>query len=187
MNEQGSKYFLAIIPPEPAFSEAMKWKEYFRDHHNSKGALRSPAHITLHMPFIWPDRKIEILHESLNFFAQEQEPVEVKLKDFGCFKPRVIFIGVELSEKLSELQKKSDRFFKTELNIFSANYRDLPFHPHMTVAFRDLKKSEFDHAWESVKEKKFEADFTATSLTLLKHDGKKWMSWKEFRLGKNKS
>lgn len=184
MTEPGSKHFLAIIPPEPVFSEAMKWKEYFRDHHNTKGALRSPAHITLHMPFFWPDRKKEVLLEKLKKFADEQMSFEIQLKDFGCFKPRVIFIGVDSSDYLNQLQKKSDHFFKTELNVFSANYRDLPFHPHLTVAFRDLKKSEFANAWASVEKIKFEASFTASSITLLRHDGKKWTAWKNFELGK---
>lgn len=187
MTEPGSKYFLAIIPPEPAFSETMKWKEYFRDHHNTKGATRSPAHITLHMPFLWPERKMEVLQESLKKFAHEQKSVEIRLKDFGCFKPRVIFINVEHSEELNQLQKKSDRFFKTELNVFSANYRDLPFHPHLTVAFRDLKKSEFANAWKSVEKMKFEATFSATSITLLRHDEKKWIAWRNFELGKTRT
>ena len=185
MNDPASKYFLAIIPPEPVYGEAMALKEYFRDQHNSKGALRSPPHITLHMPFLWPDRKVDLLQKSIEAFSVTQQPVEIRLRQFGCFEPRVIFIGVESSEALTSLQKISDRFFKTELNVFSANYRDQPFHPHLTIAFRDLKKDEFKKAWNTFQEKKYEATFTAENFTLLRHDGKKWIAWKNFRLGKN--
>lgn len=182
MSSPAARFFLAIIPPEPVLSEAMALKEYFSVHHQSKGALRSPAHITLHMPFDWPERKIEKLTGAINLFCAGQKPVEIKLKDFGCFEPRVIFIGVEHSTELLELQKKSDRFFKTQLNVFSAAYRDLPFHPHMTVAFRDLKKNEFASAWKLFENKRFDASFTADSIALLKHDGHKWNVFEQYKL-----
>ncbi|MEM9078853.1 MAG: 2'-5' RNA ligase family protein, partial [Bacteroidota bacterium] len=44
-------YFIAIIPPDPIFSFALQQKEYIAEYYNSKAALRSPPHITLHMPF----------------------------------------------------------------------------------------------------------------------------------------
>jgi 2'-5' RNA ligase len=187
MSNSVTKYFLAIVPPEPILSEVMALKEYFFEHHKSKGALRSPGHITLHMPFNWPDKKKDKLRDALADFAANQKPVAIKLKDFGCFAPRVIFIAVEHSDELLELQKKSDRFFKTELNVFSAAYRDLPFHPHMTVAFRDLKKNEFTAAWSSFENKNFEASFTADSIALLQHDGLKWNVLENFKLGKTES
>jgi 2'-5' RNA ligase len=187
MSNSDTKYFLAIVPPEPILSEVMALKEYFSEHHKSKGALRSPGHITLHMPFNWPDKKRDKLRDALADFAGNQKPVAIKLKDFNCFAPRVIFIDVEHSDELLELQKKSDRFFKTELNVFSAAYRDLPFHPHMTVAFRDLKKNEFAAAWSLFENKKFEASFTADSIALLQHDGLKWNVLENFKLGKTES
>ncbi len=45
------KYFIAIVIPEPFQVELMDIKNIVKDKFNSKGALRSPAHITLHMPF----------------------------------------------------------------------------------------------------------------------------------------
>lgn len=183
MKGPASKYFLALVPPEPIYGEAMGLKESIKEKYNSKGALRSPAHITLHMPFDWPDQKAEVLFEELTTFAQKQSTVSVTLKDFGCFKPRVIFIDVENSEALQLLQKEFDRFFKIKLNLFHASYKDLPFHPHLTIAFRDLKKSEFYKAWDEFKEKKFDGTFTATAVSLLKHDGLKWHTHREFKLG----
>ncbi|MEY3405330.1 MAG: hypothetical protein RL161_760 [Bacteroidota bacterium] len=178
-----SKFFLALIPPEPIYGEAMTFKELVRDQYHSKGALRSPAHITLHMPFDWPDHKAETLFQELTAYARKLSPVDLTLKDFGCFEPRVIFIAVEPSADLLHLQKEFDRFFKIKFNLFNASYQDLPYHPHLTVAFRDLKKSEFYRAWEMFKEKKFNGHFTAHSVTLLKHDGQKWQSHLDFKLG----
>ena len=54
------------------------------------------------------------------------------------------------------------------------NYRDLPFHPHVTIGFRDLKKEEFFKAKEVFRKRQYEARFTCERMSLLKHDGEQW-------------
>jgi hypothetical protein len=44
-------YFIAHVPEEPVFADLMALKTAVRDLYGSKAALRSPPHITLHMPF----------------------------------------------------------------------------------------------------------------------------------------
>lgn len=171
-------YFIAIVPPEPIYSQALQFKQYCKDQHNSKAALNSPPHITLHMPFKWKETKEAELIVRLETFTVKQKSFQVKLTDFGAFEPRVIFINVEKDEILTGLQKNLKRFCKTELNLFNADYKAFAYHPHLTLAFRDLKKTEFYKAWEEFRNKKFEAVFTVDSITLLKHDGK---TWKEFK------
>lgn len=176
------QYFIAVTPPEPTFSEALALKHYFKNTYNSKAALNSPPHITLHMPFKWKESKETNLLEGLAHFAAQHNPVEIKLNNFNVFEPRVIFIDVIKDENLQDLQKQLKRFCKNELNIFNADYKELAFHPHITLAFRDLKKSEFYKAWDEFKEKEFEATFLASELVLLKHDGKVWNVHQKFLL-----
>lgn len=175
-------YFIAIIPPEPVYSEAHQLKQYFNDHYNSKAALNSPPHITLHMPFKWKEAKEKILIDKLQTFASTRKSFEMKLNNFSAFEPRVIFIDVIKDDNLESLQKQLKRFCKIELNLFNADYKEFAFHPHLTLAFRDLKKPEFYKAWEEFKDKKFEANFTANSITLLKHDGQQWNVFKNLSL-----
>jgi len=61
MTEKYGRYFIAIIPAEPWYSEALQLKKEVRDVYESKGALRSPPHITLHMPFRWTLKKLKFL------------------------------------------------------------------------------------------------------------------------------
>ena len=98
------------------------------------------------------------------------------------FPPRVIFINVAESDFLDQLQGKLYRFFKRELDIFNANYQDRPFHPHLTLAFRDLKKSQFHVAWQEFSKKEYKAEFMADKISLLKHNGKSWDVLKDFLL-----
>lgn len=167
-------YFIAILPPVQIRNEIQLLKESFRDTYQSKAALNSPPHITLHMPFQWKEAKEEKLLSALKKFAAGKSDFEVQLNGFSCFAPRVIYINVLESEPLRLLQTELHRFCKTELNLFNAQYRAMPFHPHITLAFRDLKKDKFERAWTEFKERKFTGDFIATKISLLKHDGKTW-------------
>ena len=178
--ERSALYFIAIIPPSPIAEQASELKNYFKDIFHSKASLNSPPHITLHMPFEWKEKKEEALASKLELFSKSCNPFEVKVQNFGCFAPRVIFINVLECEQLRQLQYELHRFCKTELNIFNAQYKDLPFHPHLTLAFRDLKKSMFERAWEEFKGKEFSGSFMTTQFTLLKHTGKIWESHRNF-------
>lgn len=175
-------YFIAIVPPSPIYEETLEQKAYFKSKYNSKASLNSPPHITLHMPFRWNEQDEEELSYHLKSFADENPPVTIQLKDFSSFPPRVIFINVVITPELENLQKNLQRYFKRQLNIFNANYKELPFHPHLTLAFRDLKKPNYQKAWEEFVSKNYQATFLASTLALLKHSGSVWKVHKEFTL-----
>lgn len=182
VREQIKSYFIAIVPPSPTYEEAQELKTYFRDHYRSKASLNSPPHITLHMPFQWKEKKEEELVAGLSDFASQLVAFNLNLKNFSCFSPKVIFIDVETNPELNELQKNLHKFCKRELNLFNADYREQPFYPHITLAFRDLKKPAFHKAWEEFKEKQFNAEFQVDKITLLKHTGKVWLVHKDFSI-----
>ncbi len=180
--KEDALYFIAVVPPEPIFGEVVELKKYFEAHHRSKAALRSPPHITLHMPFKWPLKKEKKLLSAIQSTEFSVQPFPVALDGFDSFPPRVIFVNVAKSEPLSLLQKAVKAVLKRSLNIFNADYKDRPYHPHMTVAFRDLRKSEFHKAWPEFENKGYKATFNCNSFWLLKHDGKKWERFIEFQI-----
>jgi 2'-5' RNA ligase len=175
-------YFIALIPPSPIYDEALEQKNYFKENYNSKASLNSPPHITLHMPFRWKEQKEKDLIQSIGEFFKKFDPIKVCLDNFSAFPPRVIFINVVKSEALDQMQRNIQRFCKKELNLFNANYKELAFHPHLTLAFRDLKKPNFKKAWEEFASKEYKAEFIADRIALLKHNGKIWEVFKEFNL-----
>ena len=172
--EKRKQYFIAIIPPPPIREETQALKEYFREKYHSKAALNSPPHITLHMPFLWNEDKEKKLITRLREFVHPFDPIKVCLDNYSSFPPRVIFLNVTESDALADFQQKLHRFFKRELDIFNANYQDRPFHPHLTLAFRDLKKNQFPLAWEEFSKKEYKAEFMADKIAILKHNGKTW-------------
>ena len=160
----------------------MALQGYFKEKYHSKAALNSPPHITLHMPFLWNEEKEKKLVLKLNDFARQFDPLKVCLDNFSSFPPRVIFMNVTESDALDQLQESLHRFFKRQLDIFNANYKDRPFHPHLTLAFRDLKKTQYPLAWQEFSKKEYKAEFMADKIALLKHDGKRWNIFKDFLL-----
>ena len=98
-----SLYFIAIIPDAFFCEEVVSIKKYIRDTYGSGHALRSPAHITLHMPFKWRDDRLGTLNRTLKDFSAGRQRFSVELEDFGSFSKRVIFIAVNENDYLREL------------------------------------------------------------------------------------
>ncbi len=180
MAEKENRYFIALIPPPPACDHILKLKQYVAEKYATRAALRSPPHITLHMPFRFRGDRENELAERLAGFATSFEPFKVCLDNYDCFPPRVLFIGVAVSEALNQFQKVLERYCRTEFNLLNANRRDEPYHPHLTLAFRDLKKDKFKEAWEEFRNLEYKAAFMADRFALLKHDGQRWNVFREF-------
>jgi len=176
-----SLYFIAIIPSEPLQTKLMKLKQWVYEEAGSKGALRSPAHITLLMPFKWKTEKEVLLFISLRKLASSMAKFDVSLHDFNCFEPRVIYVDVENTGALTETKNHVLKMARQELKLdFLKDLRG--FHPHITIAFRDLKKAQFYKLWKQLMGQTFKASFKATSIALLKHNGKDWEEYQKFEL-----
>ncbi len=172
-------YFIAVIPPSPILEEVWAFKQEVAEKFGSKAALNSPAHITLHMPFRYGVHREDDLLGCLKSFASRQEPTDVTTEGWGKFPPKVIYVDVRKTEALAHIQKELHQTLKGELGLFNANYKDQVFHPHMTVAFRDLKKAHFQNAVDHFSKKPVIWAWTLNSCALLKHDTKRWNIFKE--------
>lgn len=174
-----AKYFLAIVPPTLIFNEVEALKKVISEKYHIKGALLSPAHITLHMPFDFEEGKEHKLIDCLSDFSFDS-CFEINLTGYHCFEPRVVFINAEKTEELNMLQKQLVSHLKKNLNIFNQADDMRGFHPHITIAYRDLKKPVFYQIWDEYQNKSFEKTFTTQSFWLLKKEDKYWQLLQEF-------
>ena len=166
-------YFIAIVAPEEIDQQVLKWKNFFKERYECSVALKSPAHITIIPPF-WMNEELESdLINSIHAFSITKPKFEITLKDFAAFKPKVIFVDVVKSEVLNGLYQ-SFAYFIFSQNKFPIKKEDRPFHPHVTLATRDLYKKAFQEAWEIFSTKKYEALWIVSSLSLLRHNKKNW-------------
>lgn len=163
-------YFLAVVTPAHINEQVLKWKHYMRDHYRCTVALRSPAHITLIPPF-WMDDALENkLISDLGSFAAQRYGLTIRLKGFDAFKPKVIFVGVEKNEALGELKSA----LEDHLEKYPIKKDTRPFHPHLTIANRDLMKKDFAPAFAHFSNIEYEVEFPADAISLLKHNGVEW-------------
>ena len=85
-----------------------------------------------------------------------------------------MFVDVEENELLNQLQKVVVDSCRRELNLDNGNYKNRPFHPHVTIAFRDLKKPMFYEARDYFENQVFNEQFQINEVSLLKHDESRW-------------
>ena len=166
-------YYIAIIAPEEIDQEVLKWKNYFKDHFECTVALKSPAHITLIPPFWMKEDLEDDLVNSIKAFGITKNKFEITLKDFAAFKPKVIFVDVVKSEVLNDLNQSFADYIFSE-NKFPIKKDDRPFHPHVTLATRDLYKKAFQETWEIFSKKKYEALWMVRGISLRRHNKKNW-------------
>lgn len=166
-------YFIALVAPANINEDILKWKNFFKEKFDCTAALKSPAHITLIPPF-WMKKELEVeLINSITKFSSDKTKFTISLKNFAAFKPRVIFADVMPNKKLNALHTSFNEFILKQ-NKFPIKKEDLPFHPHVTLATRDLYKKAFNEAWEIFSEKKYEANWPVNGISLLRHNKKNW-------------
>lgn len=160
--------------PEPIQSEIEALKQELFEQFGLKGALRSPSHITLHRPFEWKEEKESVLIDTLQKF--ETGPAfKLELKNFNCFSPRVIYVDVLKNEFLVELHKRLKYYAQENLKLLNEVEDMRGFHPHATIAFRDLRKNKFEEVWMRFKERTYQANFEVNGFSLLRLESK----WEE--------
>lgn len=167
-------YFVGLLPPEPIRNEITKFKEFFDEKYGVRHALKSPPHITMIPPFKWPEQNEKSLIDDLSNFASTETTFPVRLENFGAFSPRVIFVDVVKNDSLEKMYERLTAWLKDKWRETLKDTDLKRFHPHVTVAFKDLRREHFRDAWPGFRDKKVNFEFTADGLTLLKHTGSWW-------------
>lgn len=145
-------YFIAIILPGELNKKVLKWKNYMHETYGCEVGLRSPAHITLLPPFRMHEQKEQHLITGIDVISSTVQPFTITLNNFSAFKPGTIFADVVATDQLRSLKAAVDNFFlQTDHKI---NIDNRPFHPHITIATRDLHKKNFHEAWPLFQTKK---------------------------------
>jgi len=172
-----SLYFIAIIPSVEIQDEITHLKQEMSEQFGSKHALKSQPHITLHMPFKWKDKKLVLLKSLIEEINDQLMPFEIQLNGFDFFEPRVVFVDVVPNQSLKELQDFIVRKCRMDLNLDNGNYKSMPFHPHVTIGFRDLKKARFYEAKKYYEKREISFKFLVRKVQLLKNDGVRWLTY----------
>lgn len=176
-------YFIALIPYDELRREIRAIKERMKSLYGAGHALKSPAHITLQMPFKRSFADEAGISETLERFALQEHPFRIDLEGYGSFPPRVIYIRVSNPEPVRSLHTRLRELLVDSLGFEQHEVME-DLQPHITVATRDLSKTAFREAWPALQEEEFTGGFRAESIFLLKHNGHYWDILREFPFGK---
>jgi 2'-5' RNA ligase len=166
-------YFIAIVLPQHLNEKVLKYKNLMLEKYNCKVGLKSPAHITLVPPFWLQEEKEKPLIDDIDILSKQPGPFSISTNHFSAFKPKTIFIAVAPNAKLNSVKMATDDFF-TNNSFYSIRVDTRPFHPHITIATRDLYKKSFLEIWPWFAEKKFEEEWIAEGISVLRHNKKNW-------------
>lgn len=165
-------YFIAIVLPDELNKKILKWKNFMHEKFGCKVGLKSPAHITLIPPFWMHEEKGQALIADIDVISLSVQPFTIAIRNFSAFKPRIIYVDVVVNEELRLLKSAADKFFSN--TDYKIKTESRPFHPHITIATRDLHKKAFHEAWPLFETKKFKAEWGANGLSLLRHNSTNW-------------
>ncbi|HEX4852355.1 MAG TPA: 2'-5' RNA ligase family protein [Puia sp.] len=176
-------YFIAILMPPDIASTVVGIKEEFAARFHSRHALKTPPHVTLQAPFYMNEKEEPKFKRQLTIFFDRISAFDLHFKNYGRFngkKNPVIFINPEPNEQL-DFTHNELMFFLRDLD-FPEEQTRITFHPHMTVAYRDLQWTEFEKAWQEFENRNFDAEFRVRHAHLLRHDGQIWHAIASFAL-----
>ena len=165
-------YYIAVVLPPHLDEQVKQLKQHMFDKYNCLVGLKSPAHITIIAPFWTEAEKEDGLIRAIDHLSSILKPFKLATADFSCFKPRTIFIAVKSNDSLNQLKREADDFFSKR--DYPIKKESRPFHPHITIATRDLFKKDFAEAWPYFEKKEFKEEWTVEGLSLLRHNKKNW-------------
>ncbi|WP_254568438.1 2'-5' RNA ligase family protein [Oscillatoria sp. HE19RPO] len=175
-------YFIALLPPEAIQEEVTGYKQHFAENYQTRQALKSPPHVTLQPPFEWEVQKQGLLEEFLRGFAKVRTLVPMVLSGFGSFPPRVVYINVKKTPELLLFQSELAADLNSSLGIYDPKSKGRSFSPHMTIAFKDLRRHHFNMGWAEFKDRELYYECSASHLTLLVFQDRRWHICGEFPL-----
>jgi len=154
-------------------------KEEFSRDFSSSHALKSPAHITLQMPFKRAPENEPLMTHTLREFATAERSFTVDLDGFGAFAPRVIFIKIKEHQAVAGVHSRLRNVLLKKMEFPQGELMN-EVHPHITIATRDLSRDSFGKAWALFENRQLTGSFTVNSIFLLKHNGRYWDILREF-------
>ncbi len=150
---------------------------------NCRHALKTIPHITLQPPFKTVSGNDELLN-CLQPLSAANHPLSVSTTGFNSFDERVAFIEVEVTDELKTLSQMVNQLLN-EKKIVPLNNRQ--FHPHITLAHRDLNPVFLPEIKHLVEQKEILWKFEVNAVTLLIHQNRRWQSAGEVSLIRHKS
>jgi 2'-5' RNA ligase len=165
---------IAIVPPEPVFTDIRKEQEYIAETWGPKHALRTPPHLTIVPPLSLTSGEMGWLFGMASALAATFYPFRLELKDYNSFKPRVVFIQPIVPKELYDLYELWHQALMVKMPHVLDRYPDRPYNPHVTLAHKDVTHPQFDKIWNYYSGKKYRKSFQVDHFCILSYHEHGW-------------
>ena len=176
-------HFIGVLLPEDITLTLEDCRRYMREAYGCKSGHATPIHVTLVPPFQLPDeystedlaRAIEddVLPKGLGFTGH--------IDNFDAFGDRTLFANVVKDEKWTALRDAV--YSAVVMAAPGCTKKDSrPFHPHISVANRDIPAGVMTDALQVMNELNLAEDFPVDNITIFERQNGKWVSAVEFEL-----
>ncbi|RYD68897.1 MAG: 2'-5' RNA ligase family protein, partial [Sphingobacteriales bacterium] len=143
-----SLYLTAILPPQELSEEIDEIRKELSEKYQVFAALKPPVHITLYRPLDIESKQESHLIKLLKPVGHLHKPFTQELENFDSFNNKTLFVHCVKQPLLNSLQKDiSAVMYKNNIDVpdVKSNNR---FHPHITIAYRDVKPETFIPLWD---------------------------------------
>ncbi|MEO7311634.1 MAG: 2'-5' RNA ligase family protein [Chitinophagaceae bacterium] len=160
-------YYIGTVCPVDVNEKVVGYKQYMQEKFGSRAAQKSPAHLTLVPPFRAEEDMESRLLDFIEAFNIGIVPFDIELNGFDHFGNKVLFVQVAGNESLKALEMEINHQFVTSFPAIT--FRSKPdFHPHVTIATRDIPEHRFEEAWNYIKQQEFNAIYACKELKVMK-------------------
>lgn len=169
--EKNTELFFIIAPPRHVLSDVSVLKD---DVHYLIGHKFADQHSKAHIPlFRYKDKYNREMIRFVESKAQEFQPFNVLLKDFGVFyngAKRTIYMDIVYKYPIQEIFEKIVK-------------EDPNYVPHITIA-RNLDNDDFLRCWPYLKTLNYgNQHFLCDRITVLAKQENKWVHYKDIMFG----
>ncbi len=180
---KADRYFIAWIPSYRVKSKIQNLKALLQIKFGINKSMNAPPHLTLIKPFELGQNELEHLQHVLCTFCKLQDPFEFKMQGLGSFGQHVLYVHLDQTDALLKF-REALRLVLKETTHLSEDTLHPDFHPHITLATKDLKPSLFSPVWAFLLQKIISEKCTLANICLLHYQNNQWQVIRKFNLKK---
>jgi 2'-5' RNA ligase len=146
-------WIVSVLEDKPYRDAKNLWK-LFETKYNSVGVqLLSHPHVTFQGGKTSDSGQ---LNKDLQEMISKIKPFEIHVNGPRHFDKKVIYLEIEKTHELVQVNKLINRFLKAHCHDLLEDYRPGNWIPHITLAMDDLSKRNFQKAWAELKDTRIE-------------------------------
>ena len=167
-------HFIGVLLPDDLARAVEECRRYMNRTYGCRSGYATPVHVALVPPFALPrDYTTEDVVEALLRGVPQDFGFIAHTENFDAFGDRTLFAAVVSSPGWNRLKNAAETTLR---GAFPGCLRKdpRPFHPHITVANRDIPPGASTVALRFLNGKKFEEDFPVDNMTVFVCKGGVW-------------